>query len=280
MGQDTTKLAEAMVAELDWAPLHFDGWTHYEQARPLLPGETIEVIGRWPDQGYTVQHRPILGELVAATQFPIDPFPEITVFGLIDEDELPELRSLASQGRLDELSELASRLAQATRTIPAEPPVLTGSIIPAHAEIPVHYLPAEGRWLEPGRLIHEDQPSAAYAVAGRWGLRLGAPVGLTPTGLLVFQPVGLEDLRIAIECPISQPVGPKISETRVGVYRYDGIGGWHQMATLHQPDELQQMLSALVHSLQSSGPSPVSVSLSVDNDPLVDITDIARLHRH
>ena len=42
--------AEAMVAELDWAPLHFDGWTHYEQARPVLPGETIEVIGRWPER--------------------------------------------------------------------------------------------------------------------------------------------------------------------------------------------------------------------------------------
>lgn len=32
------------------------------------------------------------------------------------------------------------------------PPVRTRSIIPAHAEIPVHYLPADGHWLEAGRL--------------------------------------------------------------------------------------------------------------------------------
>lgn len=59
--------AEAIVAELDWAPLHFDGWAYYEQARPVLPGETIEVIGRWPDHGYTLQYRPMLGELVKAS---------------------------------------------------------------------------------------------------------------------------------------------------------------------------------------------------------------------
>jgi hypothetical protein len=235
--------AEAMVAELDWAPLHFDGWTHYEQARPLLPGETIEVIGHWPDQGYTLQYRPTLGELVAARQLPIDPFPEVTVLGLIDESELPELRSLASQGRLDELSKSASRLAQATRTIPAEPPVLTGSTIPAHAEIPVHYLPTDGRWIEPGRLIHVDHPSAAYAVAGHWGLRLGAPVGLTPTGLLVFQPLEMDGVRLTMEHPLSQPVGPKLTEARAGVYRYDGLGGWHMSATVLQPEELQRLIA-------------------------------------
>lgn len=71
-----------------------------------------------------------------------------------------------------------------------------------------------------------------------------------------------------------------VTEARAGIYRYDGLGGWYQTATVHQPDELQQMLSALVHSLPSSGPSPVSVRLSVDNHPLVDITDTARLHRH
>jgi hypothetical protein len=236
--------ADAMVAELDWAPLHFDGWGHYEQARPVLPGETIEVIGRWHDESYILQHRPMLGELVAAKQFPIDPFPGVTVLGLIDEGELPELRSLASQGLLDELSESASQLAQATRTIPTEPPVPTGSNIPAHAEIPVHYLPADGRWLEPEHLIHEDHPSAAYAVAGHWGLRLGVPVGLTTTGLLVFQPLGMDGVRLTMEHPVTPPVGPKLTEARAGIYRYDGLGGWYQTASLCDPRELDMIVRA------------------------------------
>jgi hypothetical protein len=252
--------AEAMVAELDWAPLHFDGWWHYEQARPVRSGETIEVIGHWPDHGYTLQYRPMLGELVAARQFQIDPFPEITVLGRIDESELPELRSLALHGRLDELSESASRLVRPTRTILAEPPVPTGSIIPAHAEIPVHYQPVDGRWLEPGSLIHEDHPSAAYAVAGHWGLRLGAPVGLTPTGLLMFQPVGMEYLRIAIECPISEPVGPKLTETRVPVYRYDGLGGWHLTATLRRPDELVRLAAPIGELVTGLKPAQAGIA--------------------
>jgi hypothetical protein len=243
--------ADAMVAELDWAPLHFDGWAHYEQARPVLLGETIEVIG--PDQGYTLQYRPTLGELAAAKQFPIDPFPEVTVLGRIDESELPELRSFASQGRLDELSELASRLAQATRTIPTEPSVPTGSNIPAHAEIPVHYLPADGRWLEADRLIHHDHPSAAYGIAGHWRLRLGAPVGLTPTGLLVFQPLGMDGVRLTIEHPVSQPVGHKLTEARAGIYRYDRLGGWYQTMTVHRVEELQHV-SGLVHAAPDQTP--------------------------
>ena len=247
--------AMAMVAELDWAPLHFDGWTHYEQARPLLSGETIEVIGHWPDQGYTLQHRPTLGELVAARQYPIDPFPAVIVHGLIDESELPELRSLASLGRLDELSESASRLAQATRTIPTEPPVPTGSNIPANAEIPVHYLPADGLWLESGRLVHEDHPSAAYAIAGYWGLRLGAPVGLTPTGLLVFQPLNMDGLRLTIEHPFDQPVGPRLTEARAGIYRYDGLGGWHQTATVHRMEELEPIVSSLARAVEGELPT-------------------------
>jgi hypothetical protein len=233
--------AEAMVAELDWAPLHFDGWAHYEQARPLLPGETIEVIGRRADHGYTLQYRPHLGELVAAKRFPIDPFPEITVLGRIDEGELPELRPLASRGLVDQLSDVATRLAKSDRTIPTEPPVATGSIIPDHAEIPVHYLPAEGQWLQSGRLIHEDHPSAAYAVAGHWGLRLGAPVGLTPTGLLVFQPFGMDGVRLTVEHPESQPVGSTLTEARAGIYRYDGLGGWHQSSTVHHAEELHRL---------------------------------------
>ena len=133
--------AEAMRAEVDWAPLHFDGWAHYEQARPALLGETIEVIGRWADQGYTLRYRPLLGELTEARQFPIDPFPEVTVLGRIDDSDLSELRSLAAQGLVDDLSRWAAELAKTDRASVPEPPVRTGSTIPALAEIPVHYLP-------------------------------------------------------------------------------------------------------------------------------------------
>lgn len=233
--------AEAMRAEIDWAPLHFDGWSHYEQARPALPGESIEVIGRWPDQGYSLQYRPLLGELAEAWQTPIDPLPQITVLGRIDESDLPELRSLASQNLADHLSETAARMAKTNRTIPDEPPVPTGSSIPAHSEIPVHYLPSGGRWLEAGRLIHADHPSAAYAVAGYWNLRLGPPVGHSPTGLLVFQPFGMGDSRVTIDHPVSQPVGPRITEARAGIYRYEGLGGWRQTATVIDPDELRRL---------------------------------------
>ncbi|HLF43030.1 MAG TPA: hypothetical protein VJA46_05820 [Acidimicrobiia bacterium] len=241
-----------MPCEPSWtgAPLHFDGWGHYEQARPALSGETIEVVGRWPDQGYTLQYRPALGELVEARQFPIDPFPEVTVLGRIEESGLAELQSLESHGLVDELSDSASRIARPTRTIATEPPVPTGSIIPAHAEIPIYYLPTGGRWLEPGRLIHEDHPSAAYAIAGHWRLRLGAPIGLTPTGLLVFQPPAMDQLRLTIEHPVSQPVGPKLTEGRAGIYRYDGLCGWHQTATVRRLEELQQLIGSLTPSMQ------------------------------
>lgn len=241
--------ADAMRGELDWAPLHFDGWAQYEQARPALPGETIEVIASWSEHAYTLQHRPVLGELVEARQTPIDPFPEITVLGRIDESGISELRSLVSQGRPDEYSESVSRLAKATRTILPEPPVPTGSIIPIHAEIPVHYLPADGQWLKAGQLIREDHPSAAYAVAGHWRIRLGAPVGVTPTGLLVFQPFGMEGIRLSIEHPVSRPVGPRLTEARVGVYRYDGLGGWYQTAMVRQPEELRLLVASRTPAL-------------------------------
>lgn len=247
--------ADAMVAELDWAPLQFDGWAHYEQARPLLPGETIEVIGRWPDEGYTLQYRPMLGELVEASQTPIDPFPEVTVLGRIDESDILELRPLGPRDLVDELVDMAARLPMSDRTIPTEPPVATGSIIPDHAEIPIHYLPADGQWLEAGRLIHEDHPSAAYAVAGQWGLRFGAPVGLTPTGLLVFKAFGMDGVRLTVEHPVSQPVGPTLTEARAGIYRYDGLGGWHQAATVLDANELYRLCTSLSSSLRLQPPA-------------------------
>jgi len=249
---------EAMAAEVDWGPLHFDSWGHYEQARPAMPSEAIEVIGRWPDPGYTLQYRPLLGELTQARQYPIDPFPEVTVLGRVNENDLPNLRSLAKQGELDQLSRAAEQVAKTDRTIPTEPPVPTGSIIPAHAEIPVHYVPAAGKWLETGRLVSDDHPSVAYAVVGKWGLRLGPPVGLTPTGLLVFQPLGMDDSRVCIEYPVSQPVGPRLTEVRVGLYRYDGLGGWHQAATLFEVDQIRSFMQPPMRSMSRHVPTILS----------------------
>lgn len=251
---------EAMRAEVDWAPLRFDGWGHYEQARPTLPEETIEVIARWPDHGYVLQYRPLLGELTQARKTPIDPFPEITVLGRIDDSDLPQLRSLGSRGDAEQLSEAASQLARTNRTIPTEPPVPTGSILPDHADVPVHYLPCEGQWLEGDRLIREDHPSAAYAIAGHWGLRLGPPVGLTPTGLLVFQPVGMQDLRITVEHPTSEPVGPLVMEARAGIYRHDGLGVWQQTATVRRVDELHMLMSSQSPHLTTETPPLVTPS--------------------
>lgn len=248
------------VRRATWAPLHFEGWAHYEQARPALPGETIEVIGRWPEHGYTLQYRPLLGELTHAWQFPIDPFPEVTVLGRIDDADLPELRTLAADGLVDQLCRATAVLAKTDRTLRCEPPVRTGSIIPAHAEILVHCEPTAGRWLEEGRLVHDEHLSAAFAVAGHWKLRLGPPVGLTPTGLLVFQPLEVDDFRLGIEQPVSQPVGPRLTEARAGIYRHDGLGGWHQTASVSDPSDLQRLMTGRGgKQTYELAPSPVTL---------------------
>lgn len=206
--------------------------------RPRV-GRRFDRYDRFAARPACLQYRPLLGELTEARQFPIDPFPEVTVLGRIDERDLSELRSLAEQGFVDDLSRAAAESAKTDRTIVHEPPVRTGSTITAHEEAPVHYLPIAGRWLEDGRLIHEEHPSAAYAVAGLWKLRLGPPIGLTPSGLLVFQPIGMDGARVTIEHPVSQPIGPRTTEARVGIYRHDGLGGWHQTATVHCLEELR-----------------------------------------
>lgn len=232
---------EAMRAEVSWAPLHFDGWGHYEQARPVMQGEVIEVIARWPNEGYTLQYRPLIGEVTEARQYPIDPIPAVTVLGRIDERGLARMRSSATTGDDRTLAQYARDIAVAARTIPTEPPVRTGSSIPDHAEIPVHYEPLGGRRVGLGHLIDEEHPSVAYSVAGQWNLRLGGPVGLTPTGLLVFQPFGMDSLRLTIEHPARRPVGPQISEAQFGIYRDMGLGSWYQTATVTQPAELQRL---------------------------------------
>ncbi|MGF1618597.1 MAG: hypothetical protein ACFCU2_12455, partial [Acidimicrobiia bacterium] len=94
-----------------------------------------------------------------------------------------------------------------------------------------------------------------YAIAGQWGLRFGAPVGLTPTGLLVFQPFGTDGLRMTVEHPISQPIGPNLTEARAGAYRYDGLGGWHHTATMHGAEEIVRLGNSLSRSIEGEAPA-------------------------
>lgn len=234
-------VAAAMTAELRWAPLRFEGWGHYEQARPLMPNEPVEVIARWPDHGYVLQHRPELGELTQAVQTPVDYHPEVTVLGGIDSHDVIKLRMLAREADPISMAETASGMAKTNRALPEEPPVRTGSSIPAHEEIAVHYEPAGGTWLPPGQLIHERHPEAAYGLAGYWRFRLGPPVGLTPTGLLVFQPLGADGLRVTVEHPTRPPVGVQLDAAQLGIYRYDRLGRWCQTAVVRRVDELTRM---------------------------------------
>lgn len=80
-----------------------------------------------------------------------------------------------------------------------------------HEAIQLEYESADGQWLEAGRLTHRDHSSVAYTTAGHWGIRAGPPVGSTPTGLLVFQPLGTDGFRLTVEHPISQQVGHKLA---------------------------------------------------------------------
>jgi hypothetical protein len=233
---------EAMRAEVNWAPLHFNGWAHYEQARPTMPGETIEVIARWPDKGYTLQYRPLLGELTEARQYPVDPFPTVTVLGRVEERHLISLRTVAASGEDRTLTRSARDLAVVDRTIPTEPSVRTGSSIPAHAEIPVHYEPHAEYRVGADRLIDDDHPSAAYILAGQWNLRLGPPVGVTPTGLLVFQPLGIADARLTFESPTDRAAASLTTGGRVGIYRYEGLGCWRQTASIDSPSEMERLV--------------------------------------
>ncbi|MGQ0848256.1 MAG: hypothetical protein ACT4OP_03925 [Actinomycetota bacterium] len=141
----------------------------------------------------------------------------------IDKAGLAALQFVAAAGDDCALARNAREVAVTDRTLPMEPPVRTGSTIPDHAEIPVHYEPSAGRWLGHSILIHEGHPAAAYALGGHWRIRLGPPVGLTPTGLLVFQPVGMRNVRLTIAHPVSEPVGLHLAASRVGIFRHDGL---------------------------------------------------------
>lgn len=90
------------------------------------------------------------------------------------------------------------------------------------------------------RRIAEAHSSAAYGGAAHLGLRLGRPVGVTPNGMLVFQPVGME-LRITIEYPALGHTSLQSVPVRVGIYRYQGLGCWYQTATVYEPSELHRL---------------------------------------
>lgn len=193
---------------------------------------------------------------------PPRPRPLVTVYGRIRPELADTLRVLAARAGPDQAAAAAARYPTPSRRITEEPPVPTGSLAPGHAAEPVHYLPAEPvpyvpaepvPYIPAGRLVADDHPSAVYAVAGHWGLRLGPPVALTPTGLLVFQPLALAGNRITVEHPATHPVTPHLPSARLGVYRYQGLGTWEQVATLHTPDELTRTDSI---NLQSPAPSP------------------------
>lgn len=60
---------------------------------------------------------------------------------------------------------------------------------------------------------------------------MSAPVGLTPTGRLVFHPLGfhtgerMTDIRLTIEHPTTGSAWSGLHDARASIYRYDGAGG-------------------------------------------------------
>lgn len=243
------RMAAAMRAELDWAPMRFGGWEAYEQARPLLPGETYETVARWPDQEYVMVHRPQLGELVEAWQSPIDTMPLVTVTGAVTQADADYLRAIAVDDSPPELHAEAALLVQRTRTIPVEPPIRTGRTLPPDEEMEVHYEPMPPRHsLEWDDEAHQDHVVVAYGIAGEWHLRLGPPVGITRHGHLVFEPVGFNDglqlpgVRVTVEHgPIDIAV-PPYGEAQIGIYRHLGLGTWKQTALITDPAELAALV--------------------------------------
>lgn len=61
---------------------------------------------------------------------------------------------------------------------------------------------------------------------------------------------------MTIENPVSQPIGPRIVEARVGVYRYEGLGGWGQTATVVQAEELQLLVATPSAKQARAAPPP------------------------
>lgn len=135
--QDT--MIEAMRAELDWAPMTFPSWTAYEHARPLLPGETYEIIGHFPQHGYILQYRRLLGELTQSNRLPIDQRPEVTVRGSVKAAHLAQLRRLDQRDDPQRMKDYIDRIVQPTYTLPTPQTIRTGSPIPEHSHLYPEY---------------------------------------------------------------------------------------------------------------------------------------------
>lgn len=235
--QDT--MIEAMRAELDWAPMTFPSWTAYEHARPLLPGETYEIIGHFPQHGYILQYRRLLGELTQSNRLPIDQRPEVTVRGSVKAAHLAQLRRLDQRDDPQRMKDYIDRIVQPTYTLPTPQTIRTGSPIPEHSHLYPEYEinPTEPSF-EVGTL--PEQAASAYRTAGDWRLRISTPVGTTATGELVFEPPGFNNGERIEEISLVFRPSATLAQTssHAVLLRPEGLGRWRQTATLTDPREL------------------------------------------
>ncbi len=226
---------QAMAAELDWAPIHFDNWRHYETARPYLdPTDTLKLLGEWSDQGITIYVRDRFGEVISTLQTPLDHTPTVTVHGTFDPGSIERIRAVGIEA------------------IP----------VPVHRPLPVERLiDGEGFYGDPVRYLQPSRATTtqaitvtgAYREAGHHGLRLGPPVGTTTDAQPVFEPIGwsngssLEGVRLAVERS-EQP-----GDVRIGVYRPEGVD-WSRTSTFERVSELQRFVPrAIAHHVESVG---------------------------
>lgn len=238
-------MADAMRAELEWAPMHFHSWREYEQARPLLPGETHRIITTNPDEGYALQYRPTLGELTESRQYPIDQRPHIKVLGAIPDDAIPELLQIAGNSDTRALQRRLTTILIPTRSQQEHPFGLRFGeqqdwyINPPPATDPIESI--------------QEQADAAYRVAGWWQLRLGPPVGQDSQGRLIFEPSGFNDGNALDNLRLSVAPQPTIERSEAVIYRPDGNDVWRNVGTL--TDRLSEL-----HRLAEGRFAPASQS--------------------
>lgn len=232
-------MIEAMRAELDWAPMTFPSWAAYERARPLVSGETCEIIGHFPQHGYILQYRPLLGELTESNRMPIDQQPEVAVRGSVKAAHLAQLRRLDQRDDPHRIKDYIDHIVQPTYTLPTREPIRTGSPIPEHSHLYPEY---EINPTEPESDVGTlpEQAASAYRTAGDWRLRISTPVDATPTGELVFEPLGfnngerIEETLLVFRTRATQAQ----TSPEAILLRPEGLGRWRQTATLTDPREL------------------------------------------
>lgn len=232
------RMIDAMRAELDWAPMRFESWSAYERARPLLPGEQFEIVGHFPDHGYVLQYRSLLGELTQSLRYPIDQQPDVTVRGSVGAFHLAHLRRLDRQSDPQPMIDYIAQIMQPTYTLPATAQVARPSVIPSEPETASRY---EVEPAQPGISVPSlaDQTALAFRVAGGWRLRLSAPVDVTSRGEVVFEPIGFNngDTVASARLIFRRPAPSQPAE--VALLRPEGLGRWKHTATLIHPDELR-----------------------------------------